>query len=193
LVTQGAIRIIAPCGSQRDAGSGAPLFVPALRVTSMPYRWTQVAEQGRQQWMLPRNCALTPRQLAGWFATMGAVSLLIAAAFAMQGAWMVVPFACVELAALGIAFVVYARHAADYERIMVAPGRLVVERVVGNAVDRIECEPAWVRVEYAGTRRSAVRLVAGRRQFEIGRFVPEDKRKELAQELRESLARTRAW
>jgi len=159
----------------------------------MPYRWTQVAEQGRQQWMLPRNCALTPRQLAGCFAALGTVSMAIAAAFALQGAWMVVPFACIELSALGVAFVVYARHAADYERILVAPDRLVVERVVGHAVERVECEPAWVRVEYAGTRRSAVRLVAGRQQVEVGRFVPEDKRKELAQELRESLARTRAW
>jgi uncharacterized membrane protein len=159
----------------------------------MPYRWTQVAEQGRQQWMLPRNCALTPRQLGVWFATLGTLSTAIAAVFAMQGAWMVLPFACIELTALGVAFVVYARHAADYERILVAPGRLVVERVVGNAVDRIECEPAWVRVEYAGTRRSVVRLVAGQQHVEVGRFVPEDKRKELAHELRESLARTRAW
>ncbi len=159
----------------------------------MPYRWTQVAEQGRQQWMLPRNCALTPRQLAGWFATLGTVSMAIAAVFAVQGAWLVVPFACIELSALGVAFVVYARHAADCERILVAPGRLVVERVVGNTVERIECEPGWVRVEYAGTRRSAVRLVAGRQRIEVGRFVPEHKRKELAQELRESLAGTRAW
>ena len=159
----------------------------------MPYRWTQVAEQGRQQWMLPRNCALTPRQLGAWFAALGTVSAAIAAVFAMLGAWMVLPFACIELTALGLAFVVYARHAADYERILVAPGRLVVERVVGNAVDRIECEPAWVRVEYAGTRRSVVRLVAGRQHVEVGRFVPEGKRMELARELRESLARTRAW
>jgi uncharacterized membrane protein len=162
-------------------------------MTSMPYRWTQIAEKEQQQWLLRRNCALTPRQLAGWFGGLGAVSMAIAVLFALQGAWMVVPFTCIELSALGVAFVFYARHAADYERILVSPGTLVVERVVGGAVDRVEVQPAWVRVEYAGTRRSPVRLVAGRQQVEVGRFVPEDKRMELAQELRESLARTRAW
>lgn len=154
----------------------------------MPYRWIHVAEQGQQQWLFRRNCALTPRQLAAWFATLGGVSMVIAASFAAQGAWLVMPFACVESVALGVAFVVYARHAADYERILLGPRRLVIERSAGCALERVECEPAWVRVEYAGTHRSPVRLVAAGRQWEVGRFVPEEQRKELARQLRESLA-----
>lgn len=154
----------------------------------MRYRWIHVAERGQQQWLFRRNCALTPRQLAAWFATLGGASMGIAALFAAQGAWLVLPFACVESVALGVAFVVYARHAADYERILLGPRRLVIERSVGCAFDRIECEPAWVRVEYAGTRRTPVRLVAAGRQWEVGRFVPEEQRKELARQLRESLA-----
>lgn len=156
----------------------------------MRYRWTHVVEQEERQWLLKRNCALTPRQLAAWFATLGAVSMGIALFFAMQGAWLVVPFACIELTALGVAFFVYARHAADYERILVGPRRLVVERSVGRAFDRIECEPEWVRVEYAGTHRAPVRLLAGRRQLEVGLFVPDEQRRDLAQQLRESLARS---
>lgn len=159
----------------------------------MPYRWTKVAENGQQQWVLRRNCALTPGQLAAWFGVLGAVSMGIAAVFALQGAWVVVPFTCAELTALALAFVFYARHAADYERILVSPESLLVERVVGDAVDRIECQPSWVRVEYAGRPRSPVRLVTARQQVEVGRFVPEGRRRELAQELRESLARSRAW
>ena len=159
----------------------------------MRYRWICLEERGRKQWLLKRNCALSPRQLAGCFGALGAVSLAIAAAFASQGAWMVVPFACVELAALATAFVVYARHAADYERILVTPRRLVVERVLGRNVDRVEIEPRGVRVEFEESHRSPLRLVAGRRQLEIGRFVPGDRRSDLVRELRESLAGLRAW
>ena len=158
----------------------------------MPYRWSHVAEPGQQLWLLKRNCALTPRQLGCWFGTLGVVSMAIAALFAAQGAWPVVPFAFVELAALGLAFVVYARHASDYERIVVAPGRLLVERASGGRVARVECRPDWIRVEYRGERREPIRLVAGRRELVVGRFVPDERKEELVRELRASLAGWRA-
>jgi uncharacterized membrane protein len=158
----------------------------------MQYRWTHVAEPTRQSWLLKRNCALSPRQLAGCFGALAAVSLGIATAWALQGAWMVVPFACVELGALAVAFVVYARHAADYERIVVEPGRLLVERCVGSALNRVEWERARARVEYRGSGRELIRLVAGRREVSVGQFVPAENREQLARELRASLAAWRA-
>ena len=88
----------------------------------MQYQWTHVADGGRHQWVLKRNCAMSPRQLAGCLAIVGAVSLGIASAFAMHGAWPVIPFACLEIAALSVAFFVYGRHAADYEKIVVQAG-----------------------------------------------------------------------
>jgi len=36
-----------------DVGQGVPYV--------MPYRWMHVAEVDRHQWVLERNCALTPR------------------------------------------------------------------------------------------------------------------------------------
>ncbi|MFM1941012.1 MAG: hypothetical protein RLY32_2754 [Pseudomonadota bacterium] len=56
-----------------------------------------------------RNCALTPCQLAVWFLAVSSLSIAVATFFAFAGAWMVLPFAFLEVAALGIAFVVYAR------------------------------------------------------------------------------------
>ena len=83
----------------------------------MQYRWAHSIEPEHQQWVLKRNCALRPRQLAACFGVLAAVSLAIASIFAWHGAWLVVPFACLEMGALAVAFVVYARHAADYDRI----------------------------------------------------------------------------
>lgn len=158
----------------------------------MPYRWIHVVEPRQQQWLLRRNCALSPRQLACWFVTLGAVSMSIAALFAFLGAWPVLPFACVVVAALALAFVAYARHALDYERIVVSPGRLVVERSLGGTLARIECEPEWIRVEYDGARRESIMLVAGRREVPVGCFVPDGRKEELVRQLRASLVDWRA-
>lgn len=156
----------------------------------MPYRWIHVVEPRRQVWLFRRNCALSPNQLGCWFGALGAASLSIAALFAFFGAWPVVPFACIVVGALALAFVAHARHALDYERIVVSPGRLVVERSTGGTIACIECEPEWIRVEYDGTRREPIRLVAGRRELTVGCYVPDGKKEELARQLRASLA---AW
>lgn len=158
----------------------------------MAYRWMYVAEPDRHQWVLRRNCALTPGQLGAWFGTLAALSLLIAGVSASYGAWIVVPFTLVEVAALGVAFLVYGRHAADYERIVATRERLTVERSSGTRLDRVEREPARVRVEYGGASREPIRLVTGREEIAIGRFVPDDRKAELARELRGALAGWRA-
>lgn len=85
---------------------------------SMRHPWIHAASSQQQEWLFKRNCSLAPRQLAVIFGSLAAVSLSIATVFAARGAWMVLPFACIEVMALGAAFVVYARHAADYERIV---------------------------------------------------------------------------
>ncbi|UCE30409.1 MAG: DUF2244 domain-containing protein [Burkholderiales bacterium] len=141
----------------------------------------------RREWMLRRNCSLAPLQLAAIFASLALVSAVIATVVALNGGWMVVPFTCLEVAALAFAFVVYGRHAADFERIVLEPGRLVVESVSGNRSSRFEAMPGWTRVEYEGGRRSLVTLVNQGRATSIGRFLPEPQRERLARELRMSL------
>lgn len=154
----------------------------------MQYQWTHVADGGQHLWVLKRNCAMSPRQLAGCLAIVGAVSLGIASAFALHGAWPVVPFACLEIAALSVAFIVYGRHAADYEKIVVRSGGVVVETADGASVHRVELGRAWLRVEYQGRQRELIRLVEGSRALVVGRFVPDERRDALARELKSTLA-----
>jgi uncharacterized membrane protein len=153
----------------------------------MQYPWIHVASAQRQEWLLKRNCSLAPRQLALVFASLATVSLAIAAAFTAQGAWVVLPFACVEVLALGVAFVVYARHASDYERIVLCRGCLLVETCRAERLRREQCEPARTRVEYTGTKRELIGLVAQGRRIDVGRFVPESDRPDLARQLRNQL------
>lgn len=154
----------------------------------MQYRWSYAVDGNQHQWVIKRNCALSPRQLGCWFGSLAGVSLLLAAAFAARGAWLVVPFTLIEIGALGVAFVWWSRHATDYERIVVDADLLSVETSKGEKLSRVERRPAWVRVEYSGVRREPIRIVSGGDAIEVGGLVPDDRRAALARELRGVLA-----
>jgi uncharacterized membrane protein len=154
----------------------------------MQYQWIHVVEPERQCWVLRKNCAMSPRQLGICLGCAGLVCLAIAVAFATQGAWPVIGFAVVELAALSAAFVVYGRHAADYEKIVVDRQGVTVETASADDLSQVVLSAAWVRVEYRGGRRDLIRLVQGRRELSVGRFVPGDRRGALARELKATLS-----
>jgi len=153
----------------------------------MGYRWSYIVDSGRHQWLLKRNCALRPWQLAAWFVTVVVAALAIAAVCAAGGAWIVIPFAIVEAIAVAVAFMVYARHAADYERIEATGDRLVVECGIGSRIDRFEHGGRPVRVEYDEHAREPIRLVAGGETIAVGRYVPDDRKAVLVQQLRGAL------
>src|SRR5512138_3772444 len=69
------------------------------------------------EWHLKRNCSLAPRQLFGCYGVLCVLSLTVATFFWWFGARAVMPYAGVELSAVGLALLVYARHATDNESI----------------------------------------------------------------------------
>lgn len=54
---------------------------------------------------------MSPAGLATAFAALAALALVIGVGFAVVGAWLVLPFAGLEVLMLGVAFVAYARRA----------------------------------------------------------------------------------
>ncbi|MFG5409059.1 DUF2244 domain-containing protein [Piscinibacter sakaiensis] len=142
------------------------------------------------EWTLRRNCSLAPAQMLGSFAVLSALSLAVATFFWQQGARLVMPFAWLEILALGAALLAYARHAADREHIALRRDTLTVERAVGRRVDRVEFQRAWVRVEpESGGDRSLIELSGQGRRIAVGRFVRPELRALLAAELRVALRR----
>lgn len=141
------------------------------------------------QWLLKRNCSATPRQMLGCVASLSLLSLAIGAFFWLQGASLVMPFAWIEIIALGVALLVYSRHAADSERIQLQPGRLTVEHVHGRHVERVEFASAWVRVEPEQGDRSLIELSGQGQRISVGRFIRPELRRQLADELRWALRR----
>ncbi|MEO7546927.1 MAG: DUF2244 domain-containing protein [Ramlibacter sp.] len=138
-------------------------------------------------WFLKRNCSVTPGQLGWLYASLCVVSLGIATVFWVQGARMILPFAWLELAAVGAAFLVYARHAADGERISLQGGQLVVELENAGRLERAEFHRDWVRVEPRGDGRSLIELSGQGRSVNVGRYVRPELRPALAREIRQAL------
>ncbi|AEG94490.1 DUF2244 domain-containing protein [Ramlibacter tataouinensis] len=141
-------------------------------------------------WALKRNCSVTPSQLGWFYASLCVVSLGIATVFWLQGATMVLPFAWVELAAVGLAFLAYARHATDGERISLHGRRLVVELENAGRLERAEFDREWVRVEPRFDGRSLIEVSGRGRSVRVGRYVRPELRPVLAQEIRRALRET---
>lgn len=152
---------------------------------SKDFRMATVSPEGIH-WDLKRNCSVTPAQLGVALGAIGTVSLLVAVFFWFQGAVLVLPFAMVELLALGAAFLFHARHAADRERIVLQAGRLVVEQESAGRRVRREFVRGWVRIESAH-ERDLVEVCGGGVTVRVGRFVRPDLRALLALEMRQAL------
>jgi hypothetical protein len=80
------------------------------------FRFARVSGQSID-WMLKRNCSVTPSQLGWAYGALCVTSLGIGAWFWAMGARFVLGFAWIELMAVGLAFFAYARHAGDGETI----------------------------------------------------------------------------
>lgn len=144
---------------------------------------TSQSSDGAVEWLLRRNCSLTPKQMLAAYGGLCGISLAVAVFFWVQGARLVMPFAWLELLAFGASLWVFARHAGDRERIALREGRLTVELTNAGQVDRIEFD-GWVRVEPGRDPRALIELSIGGRKVNVGRHVRPELRPMLADELR---------
>lgn len=139
-------------------------------------------ERGGFSLTLKRNCSISPAGLLGVFVALAVMVLGIGAGFALAGAWLILPFAGLEVLALGAAFVLYARRAADYERIELQAGRLTVEVAEAQNTARYEFEARSTRVRLEEARQKVL-LAGAQRELELGRHLDAEARARLAGEL----------
>lgn len=140
------------------------------------------------------NASLSWRQAALFMLGTSAVALGIGLAFASMGFWVILPFAGLEMAALGAALYVSLRRNDDREVVTIDADRVRVETGrVGQPDQRVRHEflRAWARVELlpAGVpaNRSRLRLGASGHFVEVGACLSESQRLGLATHLRKCL------
>jgi uncharacterized membrane protein len=142
---------------------------------------------------LQRNCSMTPRQAARAYAVLCALSLTVALAFFLHGVWIVLAFSLLELSCVGLALLLYARHALDRERIALSSDCLLVECVQAEVRSQARLDPLWTRVLASpdagpgAQRRALITLESRGVRVEVGRFVGDAQRRQVARELRLAL------
>ncbi len=137
-----------------------------------------------RQWIIKRNCSITPRQLLMVYAVLGSVSLSIAIFFTLRGAWYVLGFAVLEMAAVGAAFLNFGRHAADSERLELTKNDLIVTLLLAGKERSFRFNPRTTHIALPRTRDELVGLEDGLAKVAVGRFLDHARRKEFAVELK---------
>ena len=150
--------------------------------------YTAASESGLDL-TIKRNCSISPRDLLCVLASAACISLGIATGFACFGAWPILPFAGVEVLALATAFYLNGRHAADYERIALVEGRLLVEASDAGRIERREFNRQWLRFDERRFGRELHLTLRSRgNELEIGRHLDTERRASLAGQLRRNLS-----
>ncbi len=180
-----SVRCFSGQWSQFFEGCHAMQATPVFRFATMPAQGSR--SQDAVQWLLKRHCSLKPAQLGWFYLSLCALSLGIATFFWWQGATLVMPFAWLELVVVGAAFLVYARHAGDGEKIVLQDGRLVVELETAGRTERAEFNREWVRVEPEHGDGSLIEVSGQGRSVRVGRHVRPELRPALAREIRFAL------
>lgn len=159
---------------------------PAFRFATVPA--PGVHTQGSVVlWLLKRRCSLSRTQLAWFYLSLCVIFLGTAGFFWWQGTPMVMTFALLALLAVGAAFMFYARHAGDAEKILLQDGQLVIELENAGRTERAEFKREWVRVEPRHGDGSLIEVSGQGRSVQVGRHVRPELRPMLAREIRWAL------
>ena len=122
-----------------------------------------------------------------------ATALGVAAAATAFGAWPVVPFAGLEVLLVALAFRVFGKHDADFERLEIGSDEVMVEARDAAKHTRFVAHRQWARVvlRESGGRCSLGLAYAGR-TVPLGRLLSDEGRRRLAENLRGRLPVTAA-
>ncbi|MCU7958567.1 MAG: DUF2244 domain-containing protein [gamma proteobacterium symbiont of Bathyaustriella thionipta] len=136
------------------------------------------------RYIVQPNRSLTPAGMLLFFLLVALAAISLAIRFVLLGAWMVLPFALLEVLGLGAAFLVYERSSRYREIIDFGKDHLRVERSKRARVEKWEFQPYWVRLvewkDAASWYPGRLFLRSHGRELEIGACLTEEERRELA-------------
>jgi len=141
------------------------------------------------------NNSLSPDDSIKLLAAMATVAFLIAIGFASIGAWLVLPFAGLEILAFSYAFYTIYLHADDFESITIEEDRVVVEKRNYKESTKTVFQRYWAQVNVrdvltikGSNGKSALFISSHGNEVEFGRnFISDEQRTLLARDLRQKL------
>jgi len=140
------------------------------------------------------NRSLSRRGMLFFFALVSLAALSIAVRFVLLGAWMVLPFALLEVLVLGGGLYSFDKAASCRELISVSEDQLLVTREDRHGRRDWSFQPYWAQVICQPDGRmwypSRLLIRSHGRQIEIGSCLTEEEREQLFTSLKNSLKRS---
>lgn len=136
------------------------------------------------------NCSLSPAGTLCVFSIVSFVTLAIALVFTLLGAWLVLPFAGLELIVLWCCFSHLRRHVHDYERLVIDADKVTVDRHILASDNHIELNSYWAQVVMDMMPDGECRRLALRshgKEIEFGRLLSGEERLRLGLSLKARL------
>jgi uncharacterized membrane protein len=142
---------------------------------------------------LSPNCSLSPRGAVLFFVTVCIPTFAVAGGATLLGFWPVLPFAGAEMLLLGWALYTNMQRRFEHETIDVSETQVVVEYSRGET-KRFVFPRHWARVKIRRPKsplhRSQLVIELHGRGCEIGAFLSEEERQQMAAELRRLIGGT---
>jgi uncharacterized membrane protein len=135
-------------------------------------------------WKMRRNCSLTPSQLLKFYIGLVCLSVTVATGFLLVGVKMILIFTVMELTAVTIGFLVYCRHALDFEQIEISGTRLIVKKFIAYKETVIEFNTRWARLSQPQERDKVFFIAQTGQSVELGQFLRPEQLRRLVAELR---------
>ena len=148
-------------------------------------------ENSLSRFVVTPNCSMSWQENKIFVASLAFISFSIAGAFALQGYWMILPFAGLEIMMLtGILYWCGIR-ATHIEVISINIDTVSIELGRRNSRQKYEFQRAWTKIELRPpalpSRQTRLVMRSKGKELEIGACLTEQERKELAVSLRKAL------
>lgn len=122
---------------------------------------------------------------------MAAISFGIAGMFALQGLWLILPFAGLEILALTIGLYMCSLRCRDQEVITIGDNLVTIEKGRQKPKEAWQFERTWVNLELVKSplqgHPSKLFIRSKGKETEIGRCLTNDERKSLSESLAKAL------
>jgi len=140
------------------------------------------------------NCSLTPQGARMFVGSLAIVTFAVALYFTFRGLWPILPFAGLEIGLLAWAVRASMRSGTQREVIVVSDETVSVERGAPDRMSPVVFPRHWARVRLRDPQQSQhpSRLVieSHGRACEVGRFLTEAERRNLASRLQQLVGKT---
>ena len=140
------------------------------------------------------NCSMSWRDTKIFVASLAILSVGIGIVFALQGLWIILPFAGAEILALGGALYWISIQTRVCEVISIDERCVRIETGRDRATQSHELQTAWTSVKLyppaPPTQHGRLVMRSKGKEYEVGAFLNEDERKSLASSIRTALTQS---